>query len=127
MQGIIFLEKLGLLQSIIPELREGIDCEQGGIHAFDVFEHNLRTLQAAADKNYSTEIRLAGLLHDIGKPATRRTGGKNKHYTFFGHEVVGARMAKKILERLKFPRETIDQVEKLVRWHMFSQTQTKLL
>ncbi len=119
MQGIVFLEKLDLLASIIPELREGIDCEQGGIHAFDVFEHNLRTLQAAADKGYSTELRLAALLHDVGKPATRRTGGKNKHYTFFGHEVVGARMAKKILERLKLPRETIDRVEKLVRWHMF--------
>ena len=119
MQGLIFLEKLELLQYIIPELREGIGCEQGGIHAFDVFEHNLRTLQAAADKNYSIQLRLAALLHDVGKPATRRTGGKNKHYTFFGHEVVGAKMAKKILERLKLPRELITEVEKLVRWHMF--------
>jgi poly(A) polymerase/tRNA nucleotidyltransferase (CCA-adding enzyme) len=119
MQGIIFLEKLGLLQHVIPELRDGIECEQGGIHAFDVFEHNLRTLQAAADKDFAFHIRLAALLHDIGKPATRRTGGKNKHYTFFGHEVVGARMAKSILERLKFPRETIDIVVNLVRWHMF--------
>lgn len=119
MQGIIFLEKLGLLTYIIPELREGIGCEQGGIHAFDVFEHNLRTLQAAADKGYSTIMRLAALLHDVAKPATRRTGGKNKVYTFFGHEVAGAHMAKKILERLKLPRETVDQVEKLVRWHMF--------
>jgi tRNA nucleotidyltransferase (CCA-adding enzyme) len=119
MQGIIFLEKLGLLQHVIPELRDGIACEQGGIHAFDVFEHNLRTLQAAADKDFAFHIRLAALLHDIGKPATRRTGGKNKHYTFFGHEVVGARMAKSILERLKMPRETIDIVVNLVRWHMF--------
>jgi poly(A) polymerase/tRNA nucleotidyltransferase (CCA-adding enzyme) len=119
MQGIIFLDKLELLPYIIPELKEGIGCEQGGIHDFDVFEHNLRTLQAAADKGHSTALRLAALLHDVGKPATRRTGGKNKHYTFFGHEVVGAKMAKKILERLKLPRETIDEVEKLVRWHMF--------
>ncbi len=119
MQGIVFLEKLNLLESIIPELMVGIDCEQGGIHAFDVYEHNLRTLQAAADKGFSTEIRLAALLHDIGKPATRRTGGKNKHYTFFGHEVVGARMTKVILDRLKFPREQSEVVEKLVRWHMF--------
>jgi tRNA nucleotidyltransferase (CCA-adding enzyme) len=119
MHGIIFLEKLALLEYIIPELREGIACEQGGIHAYDVFEHNLRTLQAAADKGYSTEMRLAALLHDVGKPATRRTGGKNKFYTFFGHEVVGAKMAKKILERLKLPREMVDRVEKLVRWHMF--------
>jgi tRNA nucleotidyltransferase (CCA-adding enzyme) len=119
MQGIIFLEKLNLLQYLIPELKDSIGCEQGGIHAYDVFEHNLRTLQAAADKGFSTEIRLAALLHDVGKPATRRTGGKNKHYTFFGHEVVGAKMAKKILARLKYPKAEAEIVEKLVRWHMF--------
>lgn len=119
MQGIVLLERLGLIEYIIPELKEGIGCEQGGAHAFDVYEHLLRTLQAAADKGYSSEVRLAALLHDIGKPATRRTGGKNKEYTFYGHEVVGAKMAKKILERLKMPRETIEMVEKLVRWHMF--------
>jgi putative nucleotidyltransferase with HDIG domain len=119
MQGIIFLEKLNLLQYIIPELKESIGCEQGGIHAYDVFEHLLRTMQAAADKGYSTEIRLAALLHDIAKPATRREGGKNKQYTFFGHEVVGARMTKKILSRLKYPRAEAERIENLVRWHMF--------
>ena len=119
MQGIIFLEKLALLEYIVPELREAIGCEQGGIHAYDVFEHLLRTLQAAADKGFSTEMRLAALFHDIGKPATRRTGGKNKHYTFFGHEVVGAKMTRVILNRLKYPREASEIIEKLVRWHMF--------
>jgi len=119
MQGMVLLEKLGLVEYILPEIKDAIGCEQGGAHAYDVYEHTLRTLQAAADKGYSTELRLAALLHDIGKPATRRTGGKNKEYTFFGHEVVGAKMAKNILERLKMPRETIHMVEKLVRWHMF--------
>lgn len=119
MQGIIMLEKLGLLDHIIPELRDSIGCEQGGIHAYDVYEHLLRTLQAAADKGYDTDMRLAALFHDIGKPKTRRTGGKNKKYTFFGHEVVGARMSKQILERLRLSRELIEQVTTLVRWHMF--------
>lgn len=119
MQGIIFLEKLNLLQYLIPELKDTIGCEQGGIHAYDVYEHSLRTLQAAADKGYSTEMRLSALLHDIGKPPTRRTGGKNKHYTFFGHEVVGAKMTKKILARLRYPRAEAEIIEKLVRWHMF--------
>jgi len=119
MQGVIFLEKLGLLEHFIPELKAGIGCDQSGIHAFDVYEHNLRTLQAAADKDFPEHVRIAALFHDIGKPATRRTGGKNKHYTFFGHEVVGARMTKSILESLKLPRETIDTVVNLVRWHMF--------
>jgi putative nucleotidyltransferase with HDIG domain len=119
MQGIIFLEKLGLLKHFIPELEATIGCEQGGIHAYDVYEHLLRTMQAAADKGYSTEIRLAALLHDIGKPPTRRTGGKNKHYTFFGHEVVGERMAKVILTRLKYPQKEALLIQNLVRWHMF--------
>ncbi|PJF32801.1 MAG: polynucleotide adenylyltransferase, partial [Phototrophicales bacterium] len=65
------------------------------------------------------ELRLAGLLHDIAKPATRREGGKHKRYTFFGHEVVGAKMTQKILDRLKMPRDITEKVVKLVRWHMF--------
>lgn len=119
MQGVIFMQKLGLLQHFIPELEEGIGCEQGGAHAFDVFEHNVRTLQAAADKNHPAHLRLAALFHDIAKPATRRTGGKNKKYTFFGHEVVGAKMTRKIMKRLKYPRELTDLVVTFVRWHMF--------
>lgn len=119
MQGIIFMEKLGLLEQFLPELIVAIGCEQGGIHAYDVYEHLLRTMQAAADKDFSLAMRLAALFHDIGKPPTRRTGGKNKKYTFFGHEVVGARMTKSILERLKLPRDLIDEVVALVRWHMF--------
>lgn len=119
MQGVALLQRLGMLDLIIPELKDGIGCEQGGAHAYDVFEHLLRTMQAAADKNFSVTLRLAGLLHDIGKPVTRRKGGKNKEYSFFGHEVVGARMAKIILERLKLPRETIDLIVNLIRWHMF--------
>jgi len=119
MQGIVLMEKLGLLEHFLPELRIGIGVEQGGAHIYDVYEHLLRTMQAAADKDFSLKLRLAALFHDIAKPQTRREGGKNKQYTFFGHEVVGARMTKKILERLKLPRETIDEVVNLVRWHMF--------
>lgn len=119
MQGVIFCEKLGLLPYIMPELEPMIGCEQGGIHMYDVYEHSLRALQAAADKGFDTEVRMAALLHDIGKPPTRREGGKNKHYTFYGHEVVGAKMAKKILERLKMSRDFSTKVVLLVRWHMF--------
>ena len=119
MTGLVWLEKLGLLDHIIPELKEGIGCDQGGIHAYDVYEHLLRCLQAAADKNYSTAMRLAALFHDIAKPATRREGGKNKKYTFFGHEVVGARMVRVIMKRLKMPKDLSETVESLVRWHMF--------
>ncbi len=119
MLGLAMIEKLGLLPYVLPELQDAIGCEQGGIHAYDVYEHLLRSLQTAADKGYSTEMRLAALLHDIGKPTTRREGGKNKRYTFFGHEVVGARMTKKLMDRLKMPKDLAEKVELLVRWHMF--------
>ncbi len=116
--GVMMLQKFNLLKNIIPELEEGINCEQGGAHIYDVWNHLLMALQHAGDKNWPLEIRLAALFHDIGKPKTRRPGNK-KAYTFYGHEVVGARMAKKIMERLKFTRKEIDLVEALVRNHMF--------
>ena len=121
--GIGMLQKFGLLKHFIPELEEGIGCEQKGEHIYDVYEHLLHALQHAADKGWSLEIRLAALFHDIGKPRTRRwdgtkAGGKGK-YTFFGHEVVGARMTQKIMERLKFPKKVTDLVVSLVRQHMF--------
>ena len=118
LQGIVMMERLGLLENIIPELIEGIGCEQGGAHAFDVYEHNLRTCQAAADKKYPLFMRYAALLHDIAKPRTRGKG-KHKQYSFYGHEVVGSRMTKTILKRLRLPRELIDKTVNLVRWHMF--------
>ena len=166
--GIVMLEKFGLLKNIIPELEEGIGCEQLGEHIYDVWEHLLHALQHAADKDWPQEVRLAALFHDIGKPRTKRqgiqternssvflhpsggtfppknsspsnreleknsadgrvqpmVGGMSKNFsqakpTFYGHEVIGARMAKKIMERLKFPKKEIELVEKLVRNHMF--------
>lgn len=116
--GIILLEKTKLLSHIIPELQEGIGCEQGGAHKYAVFEHLLGALDHAAKKGFSTELRLAALFHDIGKPRTRRPGIK-KAYTFYGHEVVGARMTKKILERLRFKKDMSELIVQLVRSHMF--------
>ncbi len=149
--GIVMLQKFNLLKNIIPELEEGIGCEQGGAHIYDVWDHLLAALQHATDKNWPLEIRLSALFHDIGKPKSRRLSqpdgdalrrphfilegqdinfsqrkllqaspaGVKKKYTFYGHEVVGARMTKKIMERLKFSTKEILLVEKLVRMHMF--------
>ena len=119
--GIEMLRRFNLLQHIIPELLDGVGCHQGGAHKYDVYEHLLHAVQHAADKKFSFEIRLAALFHDIGKPKTRRnaTDPKKKQFTFYGHEVVGARMAKKIMERMKFGSKEIDLVTKFVRYHMF--------
>lgn len=119
MQALYISQKLGILKYIIPELEEGIGCAQNQAHAFDVFEHLMRSLQAAADKNWPLEVRVAALLHDIGKPATRRWSDEKKDWTFHGHEVVSARMAKRILTDLRFSKETMDKVEALIRTHMF--------
>lgn len=119
MNALILSHKLGILKYISPELEEGIGIEQNQAHSFDVFEHNLRTLQHAADKKWGFLIRLSGLFHDVGKPKTRRWSDEKRDWTFHGHEVVGARMTRKILENLRFPRETIDKASTLVRWHMF--------
>lgn len=116
-RGLELLHEAGLLQFIIPELEKGIGITQNKHHIYTVWEHNLRALQYTADKNYELAIRLAALLHDISKPETKTGEGPNA--TFYGHEVVGARVAAKILERLRFPREILEKVVHLVRFHLF--------
>lgn len=108
-----------IMSFIVPELEEAYSIGQNKAHKYDVFEHLLRTLQCAADKNYVLEIRLAALFHDIGKPRSRRFSTEKSEPTFYGHDVISARMTEKILERLKFPKKVSDVVVKLVRWHMF--------
>jgi len=119
MEGLEMLHDLGILKYIVPEAESGIGIEQNKAHAFDVWTHLLKTLQHAADKGYPLHVRLAALFHDIGKPATRRWDEEAKQWTFYGHDVVGSRVTRKVLDRLKFSRETIDKVVNLVRWHMF--------
>ncbi len=122
--GIGILSKLNLLKYIIPELEMGIGCIQGGAHVFDVFEHCLQALEHSTNKGWPIEIRLASLFHDIGKPYSKRLPVSKKGFppkkpTFYGHEVVGARITKKIMERLKFPNKMTDFVVSMVRNHMF--------
>ncbi len=119
MEGVEIAHKLNILKYIIPELEDGIGETQKGAHIYTVWEHNLRAVQHSADKGFSLHIRWAALLHDVGKPATKRFDKVKKENTFYGHEVVGARMTKKIMERLKFSREMVETVTKLVRNHLF--------
>jgi len=119
MSGIITLHDLNLLEYILPELERGIGIEQNQAHRFDVWEHNLRTLQHAADKKWPLHVRLAALFHDVSKPETRRFSREKGDYTFYGHDVVGGRVTREIMERLRFPKDLIERVSMFVRWHMF--------
>ncbi len=116
-EGIKLLGKLGLLKYIMPELTEGIGVGQNKHHIYTVFEHGLLSLDYAAKNNYSLEIRLAAFLHDIGKPKTKKGDGINS--TFYNHEIVGARMAARLLSRLRFPKDLTEKVVHLVRYHLF--------
>jgi putative nucleotidyltransferase with HDIG domain len=117
--GIRMMHELGILEHVIPELEKGIGVKQNKSHTFEVWEHLLRSLDHAVANKWPLEIRLATLLHDVGKPKSRRRDETKKDYTFYGHEVIGQRMSVKILSRLKFSKDITDKVSKYVRYHMF--------
>jgi len=116
-RGLELLRESNLLIEIIPELVRCYKVEQNKHHKYDVYTHLLKSLEYAVNKNYSLEIRLAALFHDIGKPLTKE--GEGPECTFYNHEIVGAKMTKNILIRLRFPKKIVDKVVHLVRHHMF--------
>ena len=119
-EGIMLLRNTGLLESIMPELMEGIGVSQarpGRHHLDDVFTHNVLSLKFCP----STDpiVRFAALIHDIGKP---RVKGQDEQglVIFYNHEVAGSRIAYEICERLRFSKKERQKVVTLIRWHMFS-------
>ena len=119
MVGVILAQKYGLLHEFLPEVEIGLGVEQNGDHIYDVWEHNLRALNHAADRNWPLHVRLAALFHDVAKPNTRVWSDEKKDWTFYGHDVVGGRITTKIMERLKFGKKITEVVAKLVRYHLF--------
>ncbi|MEI7452113.1 MAG: HD domain-containing protein [Candidatus Falkowbacteria bacterium] len=113
--GVMGLHHSKLLQYIIPELEDGVNVKQFHHHVYPVFQHNLLSLKHCPNNSY--QVRLAALLHDVGKPKVFKL--VNGVGTFYNHEYVGAKMADKILRRLKFSNEDIDRIVNLVRNHMF--------
>jgi len=116
-KGIDLLRELGLLKFIVPELEEGYKISQNKHHIYDCWEHSLLSLKYAAKKGFNQNVRLAALFHDIGKPRVKR--GQGPDATFYNHEIVGAKMTREILERLRFSKKDIEKVVKLVRYHLF--------
>jgi poly(A) polymerase len=123
--GLAVLVETGLAAYVLPEL-PGLKLEIDEHHRHkDVYEHSLTVMEQAIDLETSHEpssgpdlvLRLAALLHDIGKPKTRRfeaDGGVSFHH----HEVVGARMVRKRLTALRYPHEVIDEVATLTELHL---------
>lgn len=141
--GVSLLISTGLMKEIMPEVLEGRGIMQGGHHSLTVLDHMLETLKNCSSPD--PYVRFAAFIHDVGKPRSQRykcrkcgkmfrdlaedfTECANCGYnqptrgmiTFYGHEVIGARMAKEICERLRFTNKQTEKVVTLVRMHMFA-------
>jgi len=110
--GLRLMAETGLLDVAFPELAVQRGVPQNKVPGEDLWDHTLRTVDAAPRDR--PIVRLAALLHDIGKPPTQADGH------FYGHEAVGARMAEVMLRRLREPRAASERVALLIRNHMFT-------
>ena len=114
--GLRLMADTGLLAAISPELAAQRGVPQNKIAGEDLWDHTLRSVDGAARE--PAYIRMAALLHDIGKPATMADG------RFIGHEVVGAELADALLERLRWSRAERDRIVHIIRHHMYGYTST---
>ncbi|HMD02687.1 MAG TPA: HD domain-containing protein, partial [Candidatus Baltobacteraceae bacterium] len=114
--GFEALRDMHVLPVLLPELTEGIGVEQNDWHRYDVYRHTLATLDATPD---DLVLRLAALFHDVAKPRTVGMRADGRGATFYGHDKLGAEMARDALERLRFPGETIETAATLVAEHLY--------
>ena len=117
--GFMLLDKCGLWDIILPEVAalKGVETINGKAHK-DVFYHTLQVLDSVAQKSDNLWLRWAALLHDIGKPATKKFD-ENIGWTFYNHNYIGEKITAKIFKRLKLPlSEELRFVQKIVNLHM---------
>lgn len=113
--GIVKLHKLRLLKFILPELEDGINVKQAHHHTYTVFKHSIESLKHCPGKEW--QVRLAALLHDVGKPKSRRF--VKGQPIFYNHEYIGAKITEKIVKRLRLSIKDGQRIVNLVRNHMF--------
>ncbi|MFN4072053.1 MAG: HD domain-containing protein [Thermus sp.] len=118
--GLHLLERTGLLDLYLPELRPLVGLKQGGVHHLDGWQHTLSVVLHLAWlwPEAPLEARLAALYHDVGKPLTRRFDPGVARFRFLGHAEVGAEVAGASLEWLRLSREVVERAKALVRRHM---------
>lgn len=102
-----------LIGYILPEVQALIGVEQPPHHRMDVFNHTMTVVSMVPSR---LSVRLAALLHDVGKPVTKTMDGDVAH--FYDHEDIGAEMARKILQRLRYGNDIVEHVAKVVKLHM---------
>jgi tRNA nucleotidyltransferase (CCA-adding enzyme) len=110
------MRRTGILGVTCPELLEGVGMQQNKWHAFDVWRHALECMDACAA---DPVLRIAALLHDVGKPRTRAWSDTTRDFTFYDHDRVGAEIAEPIAARLRFSNEERARIVSLVRHHLF--------
>jgi poly(A) polymerase len=116
--GLQLMYDSGVMKIVFPEAAQmaGVD-QRKDYHHKDVFRHTLQVVDKVADVSSNLWLRMAALLHDIAKPKTKKfvpgTG-----WTFHGHEELGARMMKKIFQRMRFSLEYLPYIEMLIRLHL---------
>lgn len=110
------MRRTGILEVTCPELCEGVGVEQNKWHAYDVWKHGVECMDACAG---DPVLRIAALLHDVGKPRTRAWSDKTGDFTFYDHDRVGAEIAAPICERLRFSNDDRARIVALVRHHLF--------
>jgi tRNA nucleotidyltransferase (CCA-adding enzyme) len=110
------MRETGILGVTCPELLEGVGMEQNKYHAYDVWRHGMECMDACVGDPI---LRIAALLHDVGKPRTRAFSEKTKDWTFYEHERVGAEICEPICQRLRFSNEERERIAHLVRHHLF--------
>jgi tRNA nucleotidyltransferase/poly(A) polymerase len=113
-RALTLMESLGILRVLLPELAALRGVPQAKALPGDALDHSLRTMDALPSGD--PVLRLAGLLHDVGKASTLADGH------FIGHERAGAELADGLLRRLRFPRAEITRITRLIRHHMFAYT-----
>jgi tRNA nucleotidyltransferase (CCA-adding enzyme) len=121
-EGVVLLKDSCLLDEILPELSKTFGVEQkspGRHHIYDVGTHSLMSLKLVLERNSDPIVRLATLIHDIGKPQTFKKM-ENGTITFYNHEIISGKIAKRIAERLHFSKKDTEKLYKLVRYHQFT-------